>query len=110
MDPNNRSEKRAPVRWRGRVLVAADKFHETRIVDISSAGFGACLSSALKVNESYLWAIACPGPSGKEHIVMGHARVMHVFMSGNEYRIGALWLQIDPAEREALVKGARHQT
>ena len=108
MEPNSRTEARSPVRWRGRMLVAADRFHEARIVDISRAGFGACLRVAPKVDEVRLWAIAFPGPDGKEKVVTGHARVMHVFVSGNEFRIGALWVQIDAAGREELVKATGH--
>lgn len=109
MEPNDRSEKRSPVRWRGRVLVGSGSFRDVRVVDVSSAGFGACLPVALKVDESYLWAIAFPGPSGKEQVLTGHARVVHAFISGSEYRVGAQWLQVDPAGLQALVKVARHQ-
>ncbi|MEO8299206.1 MAG: PilZ domain-containing protein [Burkholderiales bacterium] len=101
---DSRREPRVAVSWRALFRLPDGKTMEVRVRDISESGLGLLSENAIPQNVALDLALAVPDliDASRTITVIGKLRAVYVVINRHDYRIGAVWAELDNASREMI--------
>lgn len=100
----SRREQRYRVYWRANLHLSASRTIEARLSDISGDGLGLLASEAVAIGTVLPITMGVPDADGGPQLlaVQCSVRVVNVVLSGNDYRLGALWVSPSASVRQVI--------
>ena len=100
----SRREQRYRVYWRANLHLSGSRTIEARLSDISGDGLGLLASEAVAIGTVLPITMGVPDADGGPQLlaVQCSVRVVNVVLSGNDYRLGALWVSPSASVRQVI--------
>lgn len=105
----SRREQRYRVHWRAHLHLPAERLLEARLRDISHDGLGMTAGEAVALGTVLPVTIGMPDPDGAPRLlaVPCSVRVVNVVLTGLDYRMGAVWVDVSPGVRQLIEQWVR---
>lgn len=105
----SRREQRYRVYWRAHLHLPAERLLEARLRDISHDGLGLTAGEAVAMGTVLPVTIGMPDADGEARLlaVQCSVRVVNVVLTGIDYRMGAVWVDVSPGVRQLIEQWMR---
>ncbi len=101
---DNRVALRRNVTWKARLMQAQGMISEAKTTDISVSGVGLTSRQPMPANSVVQLALQVPHLTipGNFTVITGRVKVAFQVIRGDDYRIGAQWVELSDANRLLL--------
>ena len=102
--PQRRASPRITVNWRARVMVAAPRFVDATVIDISEGGLGMQCEQRVREHQVYDMAVAVPNHLewDRFEVIQLRGSVKSVVLAGRGFRLGIQFVAISTAARKLM--------